>query len=254
MIVHVLPDVTVLFLLLFARIGSMVMLMPGVGEQTISATIRLAFALLLTLILYPVEARTLPAGLSDDMNRMLVAMIWEIMIGLGLGLLARLLLSVAQIAGTTIASAIGLGFAQSVDPTMGQQGAILSSFLSVVGVTLIFATDLHHVAIAGIAGSYKLFPPGEMIPLGDFRDAAIMTIADSFKVGIQISAPFLVFALVFNLGLGVLQKLMPQFQVFFMAMPVTIMLGLVFFAFLIGTIMSLYEGHVETGLMRLVPN
>jgi flagellar biosynthesis protein FliR len=244
----------VLFLLLFARIGALVMLMPGVGEQTISATIRLAFALLLTLILYPVEARTLPSGLADNMSQMLAAMIWEILIGLGLGLLARLLLSVAQIAGTTIASAIGLSFSQSVDPTMGQQGAILSSFLSVVGITLIFATDLHHVAIAGIAGSYKLFPPGEMVPIADFRDAAIMTIADSFKVGIQISAPFLVFALVFNLGLGVLQKLMPQFQVFFMAMPVTIMLGLVFFAFLIGTIMSLYQTHVETGLMRLIPN
>ena len=83
--------------------------------------------------------------------------------------------------------------------------------------------------------------------------AAILTIADSFKTALQIASPFMVFALVYNLGLGVLQKLMPQFQVYFLAMPLTIMIGLAILASLVATILGLYRSFMETGLMRLVP-
>lgn len=253
MTIRILPDVTVLFILLFARVGALCMLMPGIGEQTISARVRLTFALLLTLLFYPVLSGKFPAGLANDTNRLIFALIAEVLVGVALGLTARLLMSVVQIAGTAIASDIGLGFAQSVDPTMGQQGAIISSFLSVTGMTIIFMTDLHHVAIAGISGSYTLFPPGEVLPVADFKDVIILTIADAFRTALQIAAPFAVFALVYNLGLGVLQKLMPQFQVYFLAMPLTIMIGLAILASLVATILGLYRSFMETGLMRLVP-
>lgn len=252
MIVSVLPAVTVLFLLIFARLGALVMLMPALGEQAIPARIRLAFALALTFVFYPILSAKLPQGLADDLPRLVLAMVSEIAIGVGFGLLARMLLSAAQTAGASIAAATGLGFAQTVDPTMGQQGAIIGSFVAVTGMALIFAADLHHVAIAGIADSYTMFPPGEPIPLDDFRGAAVMTMAESFKVGVQISAPFMVFGLVFNLGLGVLARLMPQLQVYFLATPVAIFVGLVLIALLATTMMSLYLGHVEAGLMRLV--
>lgn len=254
MIIRILPDVTVLFLLLFARIGALCMLMPGIGEPTISSRVRLTFALLLTAVFYPVLSNRFPSGLANDLNRLIFALVAEVIIGLAIGLTARLLMSVIQTAGTAIASDIGLGFAQSVDPTMGQQGAIISSFLSVTGVAFIFMTDLHHVALAGIAGSYTMFPPGEMIPVADFKDAAILTIAESFKTALQIASPFMVFALVYNLGLGVLQKLMPQFQVYFLAMPLTIMIGLAILASLTVTIFGLYRSFLETGLMRLIPS
>lgn len=254
MIIRILPDVTVLFLLLFARIGALCMFMPGIGEPTISSRVRLTFALLLTAVFYPVLSNRFPLGLANDLNRLIFALVAEVIIGIAIGLTARLLMSVIQTAGTAIASDIGLGFAQSVDPTMGQQGAIISSFLSVTGVAVIFMTDLHHVALAGIAGSYTMFPPGEMVPVADFKDAAILTIAESFKTALQIAAPFMVFALVYNLGLGVLQKLMPQFQVYFLAMPLTIMIGLAILASLTVTIFGLYRSFLETGLMRLIPS
>lgn len=253
MIIRILPEVTVLFLILFARIGALVMLMPGLGEQSVSARVRLALALLLTMVFYPTLAGKLPSGLANDTNRLIFALVTEVLIGVALGLTARLLLSIAQIAGTAIASDIGLGFAQSVDPTMGQQGAIISSFLSVTGITVIFMSDLHHVAIAGISGSYAMFPPGEAVPVADFKDVVVLTIAEAFKTAIQIAAPFMVFALVYNLGLGVLQKLMPQFQVYFLAMPLTIVIGLAIFASLMVSIFGLYRSFIETGLMRLVP-
>ncbi len=252
MIATILPEVMVLYVLIFARLGALVMLMPALGEQAIPARIRLAFALVLTFVFYPLLSGRLPQGLSDDFAGLVFALISEILIGLAFGLLSRMLLSAAQTAGASIASAMGLGFAQTVDPTMGQQGAIVGSFIAVTGMALIFAADLHHVAIAGIADSYTMFPPGEAVPVGDFRDAAVMTAAESFKVGIQISAPFMVFGLVFNLGIGVLAKLMPQLQVYFLAAPVSIFVGLALIAFLVSTMMGLYFVHVEAGLARLV--
>lgn len=252
MTISILPDVTVLFLLLFARLGALVMLMPGLGEEPIQPRVRLGVALLLTLVFYPTVAGRLPQGLADNTPYLIVALIGEVLIGIAIGLIARLALSAVQTAGTNIASQIGLGFAMSVDPTMGQQGAIVAGFLSVTGMVLIFALDLHHVAIAAIADSYVMFPPGDPPMLADLKDAAVQTTAEAFKVGIEISAPFIVFGLVFNLGLGLLTKLMPQLQVYFLSLPVSIGVGLILFAFLITTMMGLYAEHVRESLMRFV--
>lgn len=252
MTIAILPEVTVLFLLLFARLGALVMLLPGLGEQPIPTRVRLAIALTLALVFYPTLSGTLPSGLAADAPRLFLTLIGEVLVGVSIGLIARLLMSATQVAGTNVASQIGLGFAMSVDPTMGQQGAIVAGFLSVTAMVLIFATDLHHIAIVGIADSYRMFPPGAPPMLEDLKDAAVMTVAEAFKVGIAISAPFIVFGLVFNFGLGVLSKLMPQLQVFFLALPVSIGVGLILFAFLITSMMGLYLTHLEEGLMRFI--
>lgn len=252
MTITILPEVTVLFLLLFARLGALVMLMPSLGEQAIPSRYRLSLALAMTLLFFPIVSTTLPQGLQNDTPALIFALITEVLTGVALGLVARLALSVAQVAGTTVAANIGLSFAQTVDPTMGQQGAVIGGFLSVTGLTLVFVTDLHHLAIAGIADSYRMFPPGSFLPIEDFRDAALMAVTEAFKVGIQIAAPFMLFGLVFNLGLGVLQKLMPQLQVFFLALPVSIGVGLLLFALLVGAMTTAYVEHVRTVLMRFI--
>ncbi|HUG60312.1 MAG TPA: flagellar biosynthetic protein FliR [Methylomirabilota bacterium] len=252
MTIAVLPETVALFLLLFARIGALVMLLPALGERQIPTNVRLAFALSLSAVFYPFTVAALPAGVTSDMARLLTTLVGEILVGASFGLLTRILIAATQVAGAAIAANIGLGFVQTVDPTMGQQGAIIGSFLGVTGMTLIFVTNLHHLAIAGVADSYAMFPPGEMLPLDDLKDAAVMIVAETFKVGIQLAAPFIVFALVFNLGLGVLAKLMPQLQVFFIAMPVSIGVGLLIFSLLVSTMMGWYLGHLEAGFMRLI--
>lgn len=129
---------------------------------------------------------------------------------------------------------------------------IVGNFLSLATVTLIFVTDLHLVAISGMASSFTLFPPGYFAPVGDFAQTAVTFVAESFKVGVQISAPFLAFGIVFNLGLGMLQKMMPQFQIYFAAMPLSIGLGLIVFGFVLASLLAWYMDHVREGLMRLV--
>ena len=254
MIIRVLPEVTIIYVLIFARLGGTMMLMPSVGETSIPTNVRLGFSLLLAVVLYPVVSKTYPAGISHSLPMVLIYLAAEVAVGVAVGTAARLIMSATQVAGTIIANQLGLGFAQSVDPSQGQQGVIFGNFLSMLAVTMVFATDLHHLAIVAAASSFTLFPPGQWMPVGDFAQASIMLVAESFEVGIQMSTPFLAFGLVFYLGLGVLSKLMPQFQIFFAAMPLNVLAGMVLFALLTGTLMLWYMEHIRDGFVRLVPH
>lgn len=252
MTLTILPEVTVLYLLTFARLGTMMMLMPGLGEDNITMRMRLALALGITFIIYPIAAPLYPRDLLTNVPKLILFMVGEIAIGVFVGLTARLVLAASTIAGTTIANQMGLGFAMAVDPAQGQQGALIGNFLSLMAITLIFAMDLHHLAIRGMNDSFTLFPPGDMMPIGDFAKAGTDFIADAFRIGVLVAAPFLIFGVVFNFGVGLLQKLMPQFQVFFIAMPASILLGFVLLFLLIGTLMTFYMDHVGEVLGRLI--
>ncbi len=252
MTIRLLPEVAVLYMLAFARVGAILMLMPGIGETAVAPRIRLGIALFLTLLLQPLAAPLYPAGLARDTARLAMLLGGEIAIGLFIGMASRLVLAAAQVAGTTIANQLGLGFAMTVDPTQGQQGVIFGNFLSLMAVTLIFVTDLHVPAISAVSSSFSLFPPGQWVPTGDFAETTVKFVGESFRVGLQISAPFLAFGLIFNLGLGMLQKMMPQFQIFFVAMPLSIGVGLVLFGLVLATMMAWYLDHVRDGFTRLL--
>ena len=118
-----------------------------------------------------------------------------------------------------------------------------------LGVTLLFATDSHHLLIAALDDSYKIFAPGETIATGDVASLATSAFAAAFKLGLQISAPFLVFGLVFNIGLGVLARLMPQMQVYFVGVPLSIFAGFLIFALVLtammGTFLEYFGGVVH---------
>ena len=123
-----------------------------------------------------------------------------------------------------------------------------------IGVVLIFSTELHHLIIAAISDSFTVIRPGILPASGDAAQFLTTVMAKSFVIAIQLSAPFLVFALVFNIGLGVLSKLMPQMQVFFVAMPVTIGVGFLILLLVISVMMSHYLGSLEGVLGEIAVN
>jgi len=153
-----------------------------------------------------------------------------------------------------IAQQLGLGFVTAVDPSQNQQGILVGNFLTVLGITLIFATDLHHLVIAAMNDSYTIFQPGEMPLVGDAAQHVTRIVATAFRIGIQLSAPFLVFGLLFNLGLGVLSRLMPQMQVFFIGLPLSILLGFLLLLLVIGAMMGTFVGYIEGVLGGLAPH
>jgi flagellar biosynthetic protein FliR len=245
-----LPATAYFYILIFARVGTILMLIPALGEMTIPATMRLAFALLLSLVLFPLIQPELPA-LPDEPMQVLVYLFHELAVGLIFGAITRMITLAAGVAGSIIAFQTGLSGAQGPDPINGgAQGALIGAFLSLLGVTLIFATDLHHVALLAIRDSYAIMPPSAPLMFGDAAQMAIQSAASAFVVGIQMAAPFIVLGLVFYLGMGLLARMMPQLQVFFVIMPGSIWVGLVLFALLLAMMMGWYLTHFENELAQ----
>jgi flagellar biosynthetic protein FliR len=251
--VSFLPATAAAFMLVFARIGTMLMLLPGLGELTMPVRVRLTVALVLAAVLLPLHQNAYHIDLTS-LAPSITMLGRELLIGGMLGMTARLAMSALQIAGSVVAQQLGLGFVTAVDPTQGQQGVIVGNFLSVLGITLIFATDMHHMVIAALDDSYTLFTPGTVPLMGDIAVLTTQTIASAFKIGVQLSAPFLVFGMLFNIGLGVLSRLMPQMQVYFIGLPLSIMIGLLILVLVLGAMMTTFLGSIEDVLRQLAPH
>lgn len=227
---QVLPQDVLLYALVFARVGAMVMTLPALGEAMIPPRVRLMLALALVILLEPVVAGTYPASATSTPMMLTGMLTLETIIGLAIGMLLRFVMTAVGTAGNVIAMQSGLAFAQTFDPSSQTQSALVSTFLSLLALVLIFAADLHHVLIAGIQQSFTLFPPGKMFPTGDFAKLAIETVSEAFTLGVQMSSPFLVFGLILYGGAGVVARLMPQVQIFFLAMPLNILAGFILLA------------------------
>jgi len=251
--ISMLPALATAFLLVFARIGAMVMLLPGFGEVNVPTRLRLGIALSLTLILLPLHRADYHIDLTAS-AALLMLLVHEIVVGLILGATARVTLGALQVAGSIVAQQLGLGFVTAVDPTQGQQGALVGNFLTILGLTLLFATDSHHLVIAALNDSYTIFGPDELVPSGDVAALASQAFAAAFKIGVQLSAPFLVFGLVFNLGLGVLARLMPQMQVYFVGVPLAILAGFLILIAVIAAMMGTFIDYFGGVMHQLAPH
>ena len=247
-----LPAYAAAFMLVFARIGAMVMLLPALGEVNIPVRIKLAIALLLSLIILPLHRTAFQVDMQS-MAPLAVLMVQEIFIGIVLGATARVTLSALQVAGSVIAQQLGLGFVTAVDPTQGQQGVVVGNFLALLGVTLLFATDSHYLVIAALNDSYNVFAPGELMPSGDVAALAVRAFAGAFKIGVQLAAPFLVFGLVFNIGLGILARLMPQMQVYFVGVPLSILFGFLILLMVLAAMMGVFLDYFTSVLRDMIP-
>ena len=221
--------------LVFARLGAIVMLIPGLGETFIPPRIRLAFALSLVLMLFPLVGGAAPP-LPVDSAGVALAVIKEVAIGLMIGGVLRLFMSSLASAGEIVSIQTTLAFSQTANPMQAQPTTTIGTFLGLMGIVLIFTTDLHHFFIAAILQSYDLFPFRTNIPVADAGQLAIQTVGRSFALGLQLAAPVVVFSLIFNIATGLVGRVMPQFQVFFAATPLMLLMGLSVFALSLGVI------------------
>ena len=236
-----LSGAVLVYLLVFARTGAMVMLLPAIGETSVPARVRLILALAISLALAPTVGVSYPQQAPATVLALGLLIAQEITAGILIGTMARIIMSALSVAGTLIANQTGLALAETLDPTShGQQSVVVGNFLSLLGVVLIFATNLHHLAIGAVAGSYHLIPPGTSLPTGDMAELTIRLVSGSFALGFQLAAPFLVFGFAVNAAFGVLARMMPQLQVFFVAMPVNILVGFLLLALLLGSMMTLF--------------
>jgi flagellar biosynthetic protein FliR len=228
--------------LIFARVGAMLLLIPGIGESMVPARIRLSFGLLMSLMLYPVVGHGVPP-LDVTVSGVAGNVIKELLIGLMIGSILRLFMSSLAAAGEIVSLQTTLSFAQTAAPGQAQPSTSLSTFLGLLGLVLVMVTDLHHMFIAAIVRSYTLFPFNRAVPVTDAGQLAVQTTSRSFALGLQLAAPVVVFSLIFNIATGLIGRVMPQFQIFFVATPLSVLFGLSIFALSLGGLGVVWIDH-----------
>jgi flagellar biosynthetic protein FliR len=221
--------------LVFARLAAIIMLIPGIGESFIPPRIRLALALSMSLMLMPVVGHLVPA-IPATVSGVAGAVIKETLIGLMIGAILRLFMGSLAAAGEVVSIQTTLSFAQTTNPSLGQPTPTLATFLGLLGIVLIMTTDLHHLFLSAIVKSYTLFPFTRAIQVADAGQLAVQTVGSSFALGVQLAAPVVAFSLIFNIATGLVGRVMPQFQIFFVATPLMVLMGLSIFALSLGVI------------------
>jgi len=235
------------FLLVFCRVGSAIMLLPGFGEAYVPARARLLLAAMFSVALAP-ALHNMPHVPSNIMA-LFSLILAEILIGLFLGGLSRMLIGAIHMAGMIIAYQSSLASALTQDIAHSQaQGTSLGNLLGMSALVLLFATDLHHLMLRGIAESYTLFVAGQLPAIGDFSEHATRTMSGSFRMAMQLAAPHLVIGLLIYLGAGIISRLMPNIQIFFLLMAPQLLIS--FFILMISSsaIMLWYMDYIKESL------
>jgi flagellar biosynthetic protein FliR len=235
-------------LLVFVRVGAAMMLLPGFSEPYVPPRARLILALMISIIISPVVRENLPA-MPSSMLSLGLLIIGELVVGFFFGTITRMFIAAMATAGMIIAFMSSMANALVNDPSSQQQGAISGSFLTTIAVLMIFILDLHHVMLMAVADSYTLFRPGEGLEMGDFSEMVTRVLSKTFLLAFQLSAPFIAVGTIFYLGLGVLGRLMPQVQIFFVAMPMQIAVGFIILFLSLPVMMGWYFTQFRETLM-----
>ncbi len=226
MLSALLPTEVFVVMLVFCRVGSAAVVLPTLGESFVNPRVRLLLVLMISIVMAPAVENKLPA-MPTLLIPLLLLIITEVLIGMFIGLMMRVVFASLATAGTIMAFLTGFSNALLFNPLLNDQGSLHAVLLSMLGLMLVFVTDLHHLLFIAIADSYVMFQPGVIPVVGDMANAFARQVADSFAMGFSLASPFIVVALVYNVLLGLIARLMPQFQVFFVAMPLQIIIGLI---------------------------
>ena len=214
------PRLSIAAFLLFCRIGGCLMLAPGFSSSQIPMQIRLFVALSATLALTPLLLDKVPASaLGDDPVLTLRLIAVETLIGAMIGFLARIFFAALETLASGAAQMLGFSNPFGVQLDAGETLAPLATLISLAAVTLMFVADLHWELLRGLAASYDVMPIG-----ADFNSRlALRQVVDafgeSFRLSLRIMSPYVIYALIVNLALALINRLTPQIQIVLVAAP-----------------------------------
>jgi flagellar biosynthetic protein FliR len=235
------------FLILFARVGAVLMLLPLFSDEGVPGRIRLLIAFAMSLGLWGILGPTVLPAASDG-DALAGILVVEMATGLALGMIVRLMFQ-AAVMGASIASVqIGLSSALIFDPALGGQTPVLAKLVVLAATLVCLALGLHHLWIGAIINSYDMFPVGSVPNAGDFATLAVATVGKAMSLAVSMAAPLLVYGIVFNVALGFSARLAPTIQVFFIAQPLNLILGIALFATVSGAMITTFAVAMERWL------
>jgi flagellar biosynthesis protein FliR len=245
-----LPNWAFAFVLVMARIGAAMALLPGLGETEPPMVLRVGLSLGITLLLLPGIAPLVPAVPEAGLQAgFMVAA--EIVTGLWLGWLARLLVLALPVAGQFISYMLGVSNVLQPDPELGGQATPIARLFAIAAPLAILVSGLYALPLAALAGSFQLIPPGALLPAADTTATAVRAVATSFALAIRLASPFLLVSIVWHVAIGLLARLVPRLQVYFVVMPGQILGGIALLAVLAIAVLATWQAAVQAGFATL---
>lgn len=226
------PEGTVLALFAaFCRIGSCIMVLPGFSSFRVPVQIRLLLAVAVSMALLPVMWDSIYPEVQGGGSLYIYLVGTEMLIGVTMGLIARYIVLALQFAGTGMSMAIGFNALPGSGLVENEAEGSITALISFTALFVLFLSDFHHLVIASLVRSYSFMPLGT-----DFDPRmALMTLTDTlagaFMLALRLASPFLVYGLIFNLSIGMVNKLSPQIPVYFISIPFILFGGLILFYF-----------------------
>ncbi|MGI6851704.1 flagellar biosynthetic protein FliR [Mesorhizobium sp. 1B3] len=237
--------------LAFCRIGACFMVMPGLSSIRVPMQVRLFMAIAVAMAILANVWDLIAPYAQRDPNVVTIFMLSELLIGVLIGLLARLYLLALQFIGSAIAMLIGYGGPGGTAIEEVEPQPALATLISFSALLLLFALDFHHEIVKALLASYRILPPGTLFnpqsALVDVTD----TISESFLAMLRLGSPFIAYAILVNLAIGFVNKLTPQIPVYFVSLPFLIAGGLILIYLGIGPFLRLYaDGFVPMTIGR----
>lgn len=227
------------FMMIFTRLAAGLTMFPGIGEAFVSQRIRMLFALTFTFLLLPVLGPLVPA-IPKQTASLVLLMGGEVIIGMFFGSVMRLLMDIIETAGSIIALETGLSNAMVMNPAMATQSALTSAFLGIAAIAILFETGLDHMLLQALLNTYKIFPIGAPLPFGDMTQSFLALVSRCFTVGVQLASPFIIIGMLLYVAVGIMQRLMPQLQLFLIVMPGQIWGGFFLFFMTLASILTIW--------------
>ena len=236
------------FLLLFFRFAALFIATPIFDHKNIPMNIKAAMAFFFSVVFY---SSMPPLQIHIDVMSIIVAVLGEFMLGLSVGIVLQLAYNVITFAGGQISFMMGFSMASAIDPQSGVSMPIISQFLSLLALMVLFSLDLHHWMLLFIDESLKTVPLGGFMMSQNLFDYIIHATSNMFLVGFMIAFPIIALSWLADVIFGMLMKTMPQFNLLVIGFPIKIMVA---FAVLIATLtatMLILKGQMHEAFNAL---
>ena len=237
------------FILVLIRVWGILVASPVLGDATVPQQVKAAMAFVLALVFHPILPNYPISYQNIGFYLILVAQ--ELLIGIALGMIGKVLFAAVRAAGEIVGFQMGLSMAGVFDPQTQQQNTLISEIQYIFAVLAFLLADGHHVFIQAIVESYRLLPPGTSQLSAPLTQEMINLTAGIFTLGFQIGAPLIISLFIVNMILGFIARAVPQMNVFVVGSPLTILIGLAFiatslpvFIITLGTLFEMLDNQV----------
>ena len=228
------------------RIGAMVGVAPVFSSAMVPVRIRMVLTLAVTLVLFPILP-PMPAVEPLSAQGLLVS-VQQVVIGLAMGFALRLVFSAMTMAGQTVATSMGLGFASTVDPQNGVQVPVVSQLYVILSTLLFLVLNGHLVLIELIAGSFSTLP----VAVDGLTRQGLWHLlswgSEMFAGAMLVALPIVSSILLLNISFGVITRAAPQLNIFAVGFPLTILMGFIVVWLTLPGVAAQFERLVEAGL------